>query len=223
MSLILECSDFSIGVENDIIEGFSDWTGQVSFTFINTRHESWYIQRMTLLRDILTELAKFLLLSSIQVTNLSTFSFVNGCGRWHYWGTFWLDWPNFFYFHLYKSWILVHSALSIGVEDDTIDGHSDWTCQISFTYKDVRGWKCLKNGGGTMDSKIPYSHIPPGNILGGLWTRNMVINIPPSGGLWIAYLLTSHPPKGGTMNNPTHKNNYIQLVLCKLSINPTKV
>ena len=34
-----------------------------------------------------------------------------------------------------------------------------------------------------MDSKIPYSHIPPGNILGGLWTRNMVINIPPSGGL----------------------------------------
>ena len=33
--------------------------------------------------------------------------------------------PNFFfYFNLYKA------------------------CQISFTYKDVRGWKCLKNGGG---------------------------------------------------------------------------
>ena len=44
---------------------------------------------MTLLRDFLTELAKFLLLSSIQVMNLSTFSFVNRCGGWHYWGTFW--------------------------------------------------------------------------------------------------------------------------------------
>ena len=44
---------------------------------------------MTLLMDILTETAKFLLLSSIQVINLSTF------------------------------------RLSIGVEDDTIDGHSD--------------------------------------------------------------------------------------------------
>ena len=32
---------------------------------------------MTLLRDILTELAKFLLLSSIQVINLSRFSFVD--------------------------------------------------------------------------------------------------------------------------------------------------
>ena len=35
-------------------------------------------------------------LSSIQVMNLSTFSFVNRCGGWHYWGTFWLNWPNFF-------------------------------------------------------------------------------------------------------------------------------
>ena len=61
----------------------------------------------------------------------------------------------------------------------------------------------FKKWGGTMDSKIPYSHIPPGNILGGLWTRNMVINIPPRGGLWIANLLTSHPQKGGSMNNPT--------------------
>ena len=44
---------------------------------------------MTLLRDILTELAKFLLLSSVQVMNLGTLT------------------------------------LSIGVEDDTIEGHSD--------------------------------------------------------------------------------------------------
>ena len=89
--------------------------------------------KMTLLRNILTELAKFLLLSSVQVMNLSTFSFVNRCGGWHYWWTFWLNWPNFFYFHLYKSWILVHLALVIGVEDDTIEGHFDWTDPISFT------------------------------------------------------------------------------------------
>ena len=76
-SLILICSDSSIGVENDTIEGFSDWSGQISFTFI------------------------------YKVMNLCTFSFVNRCGGWHYWGTFWLNWPNFFYFHLYKSWILV--------------------------------------------------------------------------------------------------------------------
>ena len=114
---------------------------------------------MTLLRDILTELAIFFLLSSIQGMHLSTFR------ESHYWGTFWLNLPNFFY----------------------LQG-----CQRL---------EMFKKWGGTMDSKIPYSHIPPGNILGGLWTRNMVINIPPRGGLWIAYLLTSHPPKGGTMNN----------------------
>ena len=30
----------SIGVEDDTIEGHSDWTGQISFTFIYTSHES---------------------------------------------------------------------------------------------------------------------------------------------------------------------------------------
>ena len=107
----LRTLSLSIGVEDDtMIEGHSDWTGQISFTFIYTRHESFYI---------LTELVKFLLLSSIKVINLSTFSFVNRCGGWHYWWTFWLKLPNFFYFHLYKAWILVHS---------------DWTDQISFTF-----------------------------------------------------------------------------------------
>ena len=30
----------AIGVKNDTIEGDSDWTGQISFTFIYTSHES---------------------------------------------------------------------------------------------------------------------------------------------------------------------------------------
>ena len=96
-SWILLHSSLSIGVEDDTTEGHSDWTGQISFTFIYTSQ------------------------------NLSTISFVNRCGGWYFWGTFWLNWPNFFYFHVYKAWILVHSALSIGVEDDTIEGHSDRT------------------------------------------------------------------------------------------------
>ena len=47
-------------------------------------------------------------------------------------------------------------------------------------FADIGGWKCLKKwGGGTMNSKIPYSNIPPRDILGGLRIRNIHIIIPP--------------------------------------------
>ena len=79
-----------------------------TFRFLN-RCGEW----MTLLRDFLTELAKFLLLLSIQVMNLSTFIIVNRCGGWYYWGTFWLNWTNFF-----TRQDLAHSDFSIGVENE---------------------------------------------------------------------------------------------------------
>ena len=65
---------------------------------------------MTILSDILTELAKFLLLSFIDLRVHS-------------------DWTGQISFtFIFTSH---NSALSIGVEDDTVEGHSDWTCQIS--------------------------------------------------------------------------------------------
>ena len=56
-----------------------------------------------------------------------------------------------------------------------------------------------------MYSKIPYSDIPPENILEGRRTINRVIDIPTREGRCIAILLTSLPQKGGTAYNPTHK------------------
>ena len=88
---------------------------------------------------------------------LNTFSFVNMCGGWHYWGIFWLNWPGIFYFHLYKSLILVCSDLSIGVENDTIEGHSDWTGKNFFYFHQYKAWILVHSENDTIEGHSDWT------------------------------------------------------------------